>query len=74
MLKETAAVTGGVVLFSPIGMPFLLHGIAGAIVGAPVLIAADSVLKNVVQSMDRKEADERAASAAPSGQEPASPA
>ncbi|MGB7510075.1 MAG: hypothetical protein WBP54_02170 [Pelodictyon phaeoclathratiforme] len=47
MLKEAGGVVGGVLLFSPIGMPILLHGVAGAVVGGAGLFVADAVLKQV---------------------------
>ena len=48
MLKEAGGLVGGALIFSPIGMPILLHGVAGAMVGGAGLFVADAVLKQVV--------------------------
>jgi hypothetical protein len=47
MLKEAAAVAGGALIFSPLGVPILLHGLSGIVVGGAGLIAVDAVLKQV---------------------------
>ena len=33
MLKEAGGLVGGVLIFSPAGVPILLHGVAGVLVG-----------------------------------------
>ncbi len=50
MIKEVGGLAGGALIFSPIGMPFLLHGVAGVIVGGAGLFVADAVLKQVVDT------------------------
>ncbi len=47
MIKEAAGLAGGVLLFPPLGMPVMLHGIAGILVGGAGLFVADAVLKQV---------------------------
>lgn len=47
MLKEAGGLVGGALIFSPIGMPILLHGVAGAVVGGAGLFVADAVLKQM---------------------------
>jgi hypothetical protein len=47
MLKEAAAVAGGALIFSPLGVPILLHGLSGIVVGGAGLFAVDAVLKQV---------------------------
>ena len=48
MLKEAGGLAGGALILSPLGMPFLLHGIAGVVVGGAGLFVVDAVLKQVV--------------------------
>ena len=48
MLKEAGGLAGGALIFSPLGMPFLLHGLAGVVVGGAGLFVVDAVLKQVV--------------------------
>ncbi|ABB23681.1 hypothetical protein [Pelodictyon luteolum] len=50
MLKEAAGAAGGALLFSPLAMPFVLHGVAGLLVGGAGLYAADSMLKQVMDA------------------------
>ena len=52
MLKEATGVAGGALLFSPLGMPFVLHGVAGAIVGGAGVFVVDSVLKQISVTMN----------------------
>ena len=47
MLKEAAGVAGGALLFSPLGVPILLHGVSGIVVGGAGLFVVDAVLKQV---------------------------
>ena len=47
MLKEAAGVAGGALLFSPLGVPILLHGLSGIVVGGAGLFVVDAVLKQV---------------------------
>jgi hypothetical protein len=51
MLKDAAAAAGGAILLTPLGMPFVLHGVAGVLVGGAGLFIADSVLKQVMESI-----------------------
>ena len=50
MLKEAGGLAGGALLFSPLGMPFLLHGVAGILVGGAGLFVVDAVVKQVVDT------------------------
>jgi hypothetical protein len=61
MIKEAAGLAGGVLLFPPLGMPVMLHGIAGIVVGGAGLFVADAVLKQVgtMVSNPVSEADHR---------------
>jgi hypothetical protein len=47
MLKEAAGVAGGALLFTPLGVPIALHGIAGILIGGAGLLVVDAVLKQV---------------------------
>ena len=50
MLKEAAGaagVAGGALLLSPLGVPILLHGVSGIVVGGAGLFVVDAVLKQV---------------------------
>ena len=48
MLKEAGGLAVGALVFSPLGMPFFLHGVAGILVGGAELFVADAVLRQVV--------------------------
>jgi hypothetical protein len=48
MLKEAGGIVGGALVFSPLGVPILLHGLAGVVVGGAGLFVADAVVKQVV--------------------------
>ena len=50
MLKEAGGLAGGALMFSPLGMPFLLHGVAGLVVGGAGLFVVDAVLKQVANT------------------------
>ncbi len=52
MLKEAGGIVGGALVFSPLGMPILLHGIAGVLVGGAGVFVADAVLKQVVEAVN----------------------
>ena len=52
MLKDAAAAAGGAILLTPLGMPFVMHGVAGMLVGGAGLFVADSLLKQVLEAMD----------------------
>ncbi|MBN1279141.1 MAG: hypothetical protein JW989_05115 [Chlorobiaceae bacterium] len=52
MLKDAAAAAGGAILLTPLGMPFVMHGVAGMLVGGAGLFVADSLLKQVLEVMD----------------------
>ncbi|NMW19787.1 MAG: hypothetical protein HKK66_12370 [Chlorobiaceae bacterium] len=47
MLKEATGLAGGALLFSPLGMPILFHGISGIVVGGAGLFVANAVMKQV---------------------------
>ncbi|NMW20043.1 MAG: hypothetical protein HKK67_00090 [Chlorobiaceae bacterium] len=47
MLKEATGLAGGALLLSPIGMPILLHGISGVVVGGAGLFVANAVINQV---------------------------
>ncbi|NTW62819.1 MAG: hypothetical protein HGA46_01750 [Chlorobiaceae bacterium] len=51
MIKETAAIAGGAVLFSPLSVPVMLHGVAGLLVGGAGLFIVDSVVKQLTDSI-----------------------
>ena len=53
MLKEAGGLAGGALIFSPLGMPFLLHGVAGLLVGGAGLFVADAVIKKVVDTASK---------------------
>ncbi len=52
MLKDAAAAAGGAILLTPLGMPFVLHGVAGMLVGGAGLFIADSLMKQVVEALN----------------------
>ena len=64
MLKEAAGaagVAGGALLFTPLGVPILLHGLSGIVVGGAGLFVVDAVLKQVetlIQNPPFKSGDE----------------
>jgi hypothetical protein len=47
MLKEAAGVAGAALVFSPIGMPIVAHGLAGLLVGNLGLYVVDVFLKDI---------------------------
>jgi len=47
MLKEAAVLAGGALIFSPLGIPILIHGLSGVVIGGAGLIVADAMLKQV---------------------------
>lgn len=49
MLKEAGGIVGGALVFSPLGVPLLLHGLAGMMVGGAGLFVVDAVVKQVVE-------------------------
>jgi hypothetical protein len=53
MLKETATVAGGALILSPVGMPFLFHGVAGMLVGYAGLYVANAVMQQVAGSLNK---------------------
>ncbi|TCD47124.1 hypothetical protein [Chlorobium sp. N1] len=63
MLKEVAGAAGGALLFSPLGMPFVLHGVAGLLVGGAGLYVADSMLKQIMDASQKPSAPADAAGA-----------
>ncbi len=52
MLKDAAAAAGGAILLTPLGMPLVMHGVAGMLVGGAGLFIADSLMKQVVEAMN----------------------
>ncbi|MBM3162377.1 MAG: hypothetical protein FJZ79_03440 [Chlorobi bacterium] len=69
MLKDAAAAAGGAILLTPLGMPLVLHGVAGVLVGGAGLFIVDSVLKQVMESIGSPQdsPDARAGTAGGSG-------
>ncbi|MCG8344431.1 MAG: hypothetical protein MI685_04600 [Chlorobiales bacterium] len=45
----TAGLMGGAVMFSPLGFPFLFHGVSGIVVGGLGLYAANAVLGKIAE-------------------------
>jgi len=54
MLKEIGGLAGVALMFSPVGMPFLLHGFAGIVVGGAGLVFADAVLKQMLENIPKQ--------------------
>jgi len=54
MLKEAGGIVGGALVFSPLGMPFLLHGVAGVLVGGAGLFVVNAVARQVVDVVGTK--------------------
>jgi hypothetical protein len=52
VLKEIGGLASGAFIISPLGMPLLLHGVAGIIVGGAGLVVADVVLKQMVDTLN----------------------
>jgi hypothetical protein len=52
MLKETAGAVGTAFIFSPIGIPIVVHGIAGLLVGAAGLNVFNLFLKDINGAVD----------------------
>lgn len=44
-----AGLAGGAVMFSPLGFPFLFHGVSGAVVGGLGLYAANAVIGKIAE-------------------------
>ncbi|ASQ90268.1 hypothetical protein CHL67_04430 [Prosthecochloris sp. GSB1] len=59
-----AGLAGGALMFSPLGFPFLFHGVSGALVGGATLYAANAVMGKIVEENRRESgpSDEKAAS------------
>ena len=53
MLKEAGGLVGGALLFPPLGVPLLLHGVAGVVVGGAGLFVVDAVVKQVVDTASK---------------------
>jgi hypothetical protein len=70
MLKETASVAGAAIIFSPLGMPIVAHGLAGLVVGNLGLYLVDVVLKDIKNSLDSAEVEERPPTVARTGKAP----
>jgi len=52
MLKKAGGLVGGALVLSPLGVPFLLHGVAGVVVGGAGLFVADAVIKQVAETVN----------------------
>ena len=52
MLKDAAAAAGGAILLTPLGMPLVMHGVAGMLVGGAGLFLADSLMKQLAEAMN----------------------
>jgi len=70
MLKDAAAAAGGAILLTPLGMPFVMHGVAGMLVGGAGLFVADSLLKQVLEAMDTSKGNAGTASESQEGNAP----
>jgi|UniRef100_Q3AUC9 hypothetical protein len=60
-LKEAGGLAGGALLLTPLtplGVPLLLHGVAGIVVGGAGLFVADAVLKQVAETTKPQSGDE----------------
>lgn len=55
MIKEAGLLAGGALILSPVGIPILLHGVAGLLVGGAGIAVADTVLKQVVPALTNDE-------------------
>jgi hypothetical protein len=47
MLKETVGAVGAAFVFSPFGMPILVHGVAGLIIGTVGLHLVNGVINDI---------------------------
>lgn len=58
-----AGLAGGALMFSPLGFPFLFHGVSGVLVGGATLYAANAVVGKIVEENRREpgSGDEQAA-------------
>lgn len=70
MLKDAAAAAGGAILLTPLGMPFVMHGVAGMLVGGAGLFVADSLLKQVLEVVDTSQKNSGSASDTQEGNAP----
>jgi hypothetical protein len=59
MLKEAACIAGAAFMFSPIGMPFTAHGIAGLIVGTAGLHLANTIVEDIKDAMENSKNENR---------------
>lgn len=57
MLKEAAGVAGAALIFSPIGMPIVAHGLAGLLVGNIGLFVVDVFLKDIGSALENAAAE-----------------
>lgn len=55
MIKEAGALAAGALILSPVGIPILLHGVAGLLIGGAGIAVADAVLKEVVPTLNNGE-------------------
>ncbi len=55
MIKEAGLLAGGALILSPVGIPILLHGVAGLLVGGAGIAVTDAVLKQVVPTLTNDE-------------------
>jgi hypothetical protein len=70
MLKEAAGIAGGALLFTPLGVPIFLHGVAGILIGGTGMILADSFLKEIANQIGHAEMPEAGLPAGKKGDEP----
>jgi hypothetical protein len=52
MLKNAGGLVGGALVLSPLAVPLLLHGVAGFVVGGAGLYVADTVMKQVAETVN----------------------
>lgn len=57
MLKETATAVGAALMFSPLGMPVLVHGLAGLLVGTAGMHIVNGVINDVKGAGDALKRD-----------------
>ncbi|NTU58345.1 MAG: hypothetical protein HGB00_05425 [Chlorobiaceae bacterium] len=59
MLKEAAGAVGTALVFSPIGMPIVVHGFAGLLVGAAGLHVVNLFLNDIKTAVEDRDQDIR---------------
>lgn len=48
-----ASLAGGAFMLTPLGLPFLFHGVSGIVVGGLGLYTANAVLKEIVEENNK---------------------